>query len=152
MAKQPQARSQRAMQTREFDERPKQWMPPSLLPEPDKQPGFTYRWVRISTLNEADSRNLSTRLREGWEPVTVEEQPQFKMLANPRSRLEGCIEVGGLVLCKAPVELMEQRDRYYQGRAGQQMAAVDNNLMSQNDARMPLFKEQRTTHSFGQGM
>ena len=64
----------RETDTREFSERPKQWMPPELLPEPDKEPGYTYRWIRSSTLGNADPRNLSSKFREGWEPVRIEEQ------------------------------------------------------------------------------
>ena len=64
-------RLNREVDNREFSERPKQWMPAELLPEPDKQAGYAYRWVRTSTLNTADPRNLSAKLREGWEPVRL---------------------------------------------------------------------------------
>jgi hypothetical protein len=65
-------RLDREVDNREFSERPKRWMPAELLPEPDKQAGYAYRWVRTSTLNTADPRNLSAKLREGWEPVSIE--------------------------------------------------------------------------------
>jgi hypothetical protein len=65
-------RTTRELETRVVQERPKQWMPAELLPEPDKQPGYSYRWIRTSTLGNADPRNLSANLREGWEPVAVE--------------------------------------------------------------------------------
>ena len=96
----------RELTTRASKERPKQWTPPELLPEPDKQAGFAYRWIRVSMLNTADPRNVSAKLREGWEPVSIEEQPQFKLLTDPGSRFPGNIEIGGLLLCKAPVELV----------------------------------------------
>ena len=76
----------RELETRATKERPKQWAPAELLPEPDKQAGFAYRWIRVSTLNNADPRNLSSKMREGWEPVRLEEQPKFKLLADPNSR------------------------------------------------------------------
>ena len=63
----------REFETRDVEERPKQWALPEILPEPDKQAGYNYRWVRVSTLNNADPRNLSAKLREGWEPVALEE-------------------------------------------------------------------------------
>ena len=141
----------RELATRAVRERPKQWMPPELLPEPDKQEGYAYRWIRVSMLNNADPRNVSAKLREGWEPVTVEEQPKFKLLTDPDSRFAGSIEIGGLLLCKAPAELVEQRSAYYHGQTQAQTEAVDNNLMRQNDPRMPLFKERKSTHSFGSG-
>jgi len=141
----------RELETREFSERPKQWMPPELLPEPDKQAGYAYRWIRTSTMNQADPRNLSAKLREGWEPVMLEEQPQFKLLVDPNSRFKDNIEIGGLLLCKSPEEFVEQRNRYYAAQAEAQMEAVDNTLMRQNDPRMPLFNERKTTNSFGKG-
>jgi hypothetical protein len=141
----------RELETREFSERPKQWMPPELLPAPDKQAGFAYRWIRTSTMNQADPRNLSAKLREGWEPVMLEEQPQFKLLVDPNSRFKDNIEIGGLLLCKSPEEFVDQRNRYYAAQAEAQMEAVDNTLMRQNDPRMPLFNERKMTNSFGKG-
>ena len=141
----------RELETREFTERPKQWMPPELLPEPDKQAGYSYRWIRTSTLNQADPRNLSAKLREGWEPVMIEEQPKFRLLVDPNSRYKDNIEIGGLLLCKTPIEFVEQRNKYYSDQADAQMEAVDNTLMRQNDPRMPLFNERKTTNSFGKG-
>ena len=132
-------------------ERPKQWIPPELLPEPDRQPGYAYRWIRVSTLNSADPRNLSAKLREGWEPVSIEEQPKFQLLVDPTSRFKDNIEIGGLLLCKTPVEFVEQRNAYVNQQTQAQTEAVDNNLMRQSDPRMPLFKERKSTTSFGKG-
>lgn len=141
----------RELETRAVQERPKQWAPPELLPEPDKQPGFAYRWIRVSTLNNADPRNLSAKLREGWEPVKIEEQPKFQLLIDPNSRFKDNIEVGGLLLCKTPEELVHQRNSYYQQQSEGQIESVDNNLMRQNDPRMPLFNERKSSTSFGKG-
>jgi len=141
----------RELETRAVQERPKQWAPPELLPEPDKQPGYAYRWIRVSTLNNADPRNISAKLREGWEPVTLTEQPKFQLLADPNSRFKDNIEVGGLLLCKTPSEFVDQRNSHYQKQADNQIEAVDNNLMRQNDPRMPLFNERKTEVSFGKG-
>lgn len=144
-------RLDRELETREFVERPKQWMPAELLPEPDKQAGFAYRWIRVSTLNNADPRNLTSKLREGWEPVRLEEQPKFKLLADPNSRFKDSIEIGGLLLCKTPEEFVEQRNNHYQGLTESQTRAVDNSFMRDNDPRMPLFSEKKSNVSFGKG-
>ena len=141
----------RELQTRELSERPKQWMQPGLLPEPDKQAGFAYRWIRVATLNTADPRNLSAKLREGWEPVRLEEQPKFQLLVDPTSRYKDNIEIGGLLLCKTPEEFVQQRNDFYRKQSESQTEAVDNNLMRQSDARMPLFKEGKSSSSFGKG-
>lgn len=144
-------RLDRELETREVVERPKQWMPADLLPEPDKQAGFAYRWIRVSTLNDADPRNLSAKIREGWEPVRIEEQPKFKLLADPSSRYKDNIEIGGLLLCKTPEEFVSQRNAHYQNVTDSQTRAIDNSFMRDNDPRMPLFNERKSSTSFGKG-
>ena len=141
----------RELETRAVAERPKQWQQPELLPEPDKHPDYAYRWIRVSTLNQADPRNLSAKMREGWEPVPIEEQPKFKLLADPNSRYKENIEIGGLLLCKTPKEFVAQRNEHFAKQTAAQTEAVDNNLMRQSDARMPLFKERKSSTSFGKG-
>jgi len=141
----------REVSDRQQSKRPKQWQPPELLPEPDKQAGFAYRWIRVSMLNQADPRNISSKIREGWEPVRIEEQPKFKLLVDPDGRFKDNIEIGGLLLCKTPLEFVEQRDSHYAKVTQSQTDAVDNNLMRQSDPRMPLFKENKSTTSFGKG-
>ena len=144
-------RLDRELENRTVQERPKQWMPPELLPEPDKQPGYAYRWIRVSTLNAADPRNISSKLREGWEPVSLEEQPKYRLLASGDGKFKDNIEIGGLLLCKTPSEFVEQRSEYYDKQTRAQTEAVDNNLMRQSDPRMPLFKENKSSSSFGKG-
>jgi hypothetical protein len=141
----------RELETRAVSERPKQWQQAELLPEPDKNPDFAYRWIRVSTLNSADPRNLSAKLREGWEPVPVEEQPKFRLLADPNSRYKDNIEIGGLLLCKTPKEFIAQRNEHFTKQTQAQTEAVDNSLMRQSDPRMPLFKERKSGTSFGKG-
>jgi hypothetical protein len=138
-------------QSREQEERPKVWQPASTLPEPEKQPGFTYRWVRVSTLGVNDARNISAALREGWEPVSIEEQPQFKFMVDPDSRFKDNIEVAGLLLCKIPTEFMDQRRKHFEEKTEAQNESVDNNFMRENDPRMPLFTERKSKTSFGSG-
>lgn len=144
-------RKPRELEERTQDMRPQQWQQPELLPEPDKQPGYNYRWIRVSNLNQLDPRNLSAKLREGWEPVTLEEQPKFRLLADPNSRYKDNVEIGGLLLCKTPSDFVAQRNAFYAKQTQAQTEAVDNNLMRQSDARMPIFKEGKSSSSFGKG-
>ena len=145
------SRLSREMQNRETQVRPRVWQAAETLPEPDKEPGYAYRWVRVSTLNETDQRNITGKFREGWEPVAVEEQPKFRMMIDPDSRFKNNIEIGGLLLCKTPVELQEQRAANFADVTRAQTEAVDNSLMRQSDPRMPLFKENKSSVSFGKG-
>lgn len=144
-------RTPREVATRQQEMRPQAWKPPELLPEPDKIEGYSYRWIRVATLNNSDPRNLSAKLREGWEPVKIEEQPKFQLLIDPTSRFKDNIEIGGLLLCKTPTEFVQQRNDYYAKATQDQTEAVDNNLMRQSDPRMPLFKESKSTSSSGRG-
>jgi len=146
-----QNRIKRELESRVMTERPKQWMPPELLPEPDKQAGYEYRWIRVSMLGKDDGRNVSTKFREGWEPVKLEEQPQFQLLTDPNTRFKDGIEIGGLLLCKTPAEFVQQRSAYYAKQTAAQTEAVDNNLMRQSDPRMPIFKERKSSTSVGSG-
>jgi hypothetical protein len=141
----------RELDSRTQSERPKMWQPASALPEPDKQPGYAYRWIRVSNLNVADPSNVSAKLREGWEPVKSEEQPKFQMMVDPNSRFKNNIEVGGLLLCKIPEEFMAQRSEYFAKKNRDQIESVDNNFMRENNPKMPLFSERKSSSSFGKG-
>jgi hypothetical protein len=141
----------RELESRTQSERPKTWQPASALPEPDKQPGYSYRWIRVSNLNVADPSNVSAKMREGWEPVKSEEQPKFQMMVDPNSRFKNNIEVGGLLLCKIPEEFMAQRSEYFAKKNRDQIESVDNNFMRENNPKMPLFSERKSSSSFGKG-
>ena len=141
----------RELESRTQTERPKTWQPASALPEPDKEPGYAYRWIRVSNLNVADPSNVSAKMREGWEPVKVEEQPKFHMMVDPNSRFKNNIEVGGLLLCKIPEEFMVQRSEHFAKMNRDQIESVDNNFMRENNPKMPLFSERKSSSSFGKG-
>jgi hypothetical protein len=145
-------RTPRELDTREKFERPKQWMPPELLPTPNPEAGYAFRWIRVSTLGTADPMNISSKLREGWEPVKASAHPEIQLMdTGNKPRFPDSIEVGGLILCKTPVEFVDQRNSHYQRQTDGQMQSVDNNFMRENDARMPLFRERRTEVKFGRG-
>ena len=147
-----QNRQSRDLEVRAKAERPKQWMPPELLPSPNPEPGYEFRWIRVSTLNNPDPMNISAKLREGWEPVKASEHPEIQLMATgDKPRFPDSIEIGGLILCKTPKEFVDQRNDYYQKQTDSQMQSVDNNFMRENDPRMPLFKERRTEVKFGRG-
>jgi hypothetical protein len=141
----------RELESRETAQRTKTWTPPQTLPDPAPQPGWVFRYIRTSSMGTADPSNTSAKLREGWEPVKAEDHPELMHMSDPNSRFKGNIEIGGLLLCKAPEELMKQRDAYYERQAKSQTESVDNSFMKLNDPRMPLFNERRSTTSFGKG-
>lgn len=145
-------RASRDSETRETSQRKKAWTPASRVPSPNREDGYSYRWVRTATLGQADNTNVSAKFREGWEPVRADEHPELMVQSDIDSRFEGNVEVGGLLLCKNSKENVESRKDYYAEMNRRQIESVDNNFMRENDPRMPLLRpEKRTKVSFGSG-
>lgn len=139
-------RTKRELDTREKSARVV-YTPPSSLPDPVPEPGFSYRWIATHIQGEANARNVSMKLREGWVPVKAEDHPELAMFAGK----SGNVEIGGLMLCKISTEVAKARDEYYQNQAQRQMESVDNHFMRNNDPRMPLFRERNSSVSRGPG-
>ena len=146
-----QNRLARDLDTRTTTQRAQAWRAPEVLPSPDHRPGWRHRWVRTSTLGNADPSNVSSKLREGYEPCKGEDYPELMLHTSTEGRFKGNIEVGGLLLCRIPEEFMVQRSEYYAQQTKAQVESVDNNFLRQSDARMPLFSEKSTKVSFGSG-
>lgn len=145
-------RTTRDLNVREAYQRPEQWAPASALPEIKKEPGWAYRWVRTSMMGQADATNVSSKMREGWEPVKLSEHPELQLFVDQQNtRIKDSVEVGGLILCKTPEEFIEQRTAYFNKQTQSQTESVDNSFMKENDARMPLFSQKSTKTSFGKG-
>lgn len=145
-------RNSRELDLRQTRERPKSWAPPTLLPEPAPQDGYKFRWIRVSTLNQADPTNLSGKLREGWEPVRASDHPELHLHGMDTSeKFKDNVVIGGLMLCKTPTEFVEQRNAYYQQQTATQTESVDNHFLRQSDPRMPLISERKSSVSFGRG-
>ena len=144
-------RLNRELETREKTTRKKSWNRPEVLPSPTPEEGYAFRWIRVAMQGTVDATNVSSKLREGWEPVKATDHPEITLVTIENERFKDNVIIGGLMLCKAPVELVEERTEYYEGQTRTQMDSVDNNLMRENDARMPLFNERKTKVTFGKG-
>ena len=145
-------RAKREHDTRETFSRPASWTPPTVLPVPDPQDGWEYRWIRVSMRGESHNTNVSRKYREGWEPVRLEDHPELKLIPDIDNRFDGAAVIGGLMLCKNEIGLMDQKREHNRQQAEGQMKAVDNNMMRDNDARMPLLPPDRSTRvKFGDG-
>ena len=122
------------------------YVPPSTLPDPTPEPGYKFRWVATHILGKSDATNVSKKMREGWEPVKAVDHPELMLEGNAKT---GNVELGGLMLCKMPRERAQARDEYYANQNRAQMESVDNSFMRNNDPRMPLFADRKSTSTRG---
>jgi len=140
----------RANDTRSKSERPKVWVPPSSLDAPPAPDGFRYRWIRAEVVGYQDTKNITSRLREGYELVRAEEvenASDYPVL--DEGKYKGVIGVGGLLLAKVPVEIAKQRQEYMTQRHEERNEAVENDLMKEQDNRMPINIERQSRVTFG---
>ena len=144
-------RLDRELETREKTARKTAWKRPEVLPSPTPEEGYVYRWIRISTRGNVDAMNVSSKLREGWTAVKASDHPEITLVTIENERFKDNVVIGGLMLCKAPVEMVQERNAHYDQQAAGQMASVDNNLMRENDPRMPLFNDRKSKVTFGKG-
>lgn len=144
-------RTNRELETRAKTERKKSWVRPEVLPTPNGEDGFAYRWVRVAIQGQDDPTNVSSKLREGWEPVRASDHPEIFLASTENERFKDNVVMGGLMLCRAPQSLVDERNEYYKEQTSAQMRSVDNNLMRENDPRMPLFHDRKSQVSFGKG-
>ena len=124
------------------------YVPPTALPDPTPEPGYIYRWVATHVLGQAEPTNVSRKFRDGWEPVKAVDHPELMIVGSEKT---GNVEIGGLMLCKMPIERAKARDEYYDQQAQNQMESVDNHFMRNNNPRMPLFAEKKSSVSRGTG-
>lgn len=144
-------RSPRAASTRNTTTRPVAWKPPSTLDAPPPPEGYVHRWIRMESGGMDDRKNLSARLREGFELVRADEYPDRDDLPTINDgKHAGVIAVGGLVLARIPEELVKQRNAYYTRQTSDQLTAVDNDLLREQNPVMPIIKPERQSRvTFG---
>lgn len=144
-------RSSRATKTREKQARRKPWAPPSMLDAPPAPDGYKHRWIRAETRGFDDRKNVTAKLREGYELVRRDEYPDFEAPVIDSGKFEGVFGVGGLVLARIPLETVAERTEYFQGRSRDQMDAVDHDMMRENaHSTMTITKPERQSRvTFG---
>ena len=144
-------RTSRANETREKRGLRKPWAPPSMLDAPPAPDGFVHRWIRAETRGFDDTKNVSAKLREGWELVRSDEYPDFELPVVESGKYEGVFGVGGLLLARLPEETAFERNQYFSQRNADQMEAVDHDMMRENaHSTMTISKPDRQSRvTFG---
>jgi hypothetical protein len=143
-------KTSRANQTRSKSERPKVWVPPSSLDAPPAPDGFRYRWIRAESIGFQDTKNITARIREGYELVRaedIENSTDYPVVED--GKYKGIIGVGGLLLAKVPNEIAQQRQDYMARKHEDRNEAIKNDLMKEQDKRMPIDVERQSRVSFG---
>ena len=149
-ALQKSTRTLRSNNTRAKQARREPWKPPSMLDAPPAPEGYRHRWIRAEVMGFDDRKNVAARSREGWELVRGEDHPDFEIPTIEDGKHAGVIGVGGLLLAKIPVEIVEERKEYFQSMTRNQMAAVDNDLAREQHPAMPISKPDRQSRvTFG---
>ncbi len=145
----PTTRTPRSLETRDTSQRKKSWQPPQLLPDPTPQDGYVFKWVRsVFDRNRDDKANYNKRLREGWEPVQVQDHPELMMEIGV-TQSSGIVETGGLILCKMPTEFAQQRQSYYQDRTNQILESAEESYLRDDNEVMKKHVEKRRRVVFG---
>ena len=136
-------RTPRANQTRAKQARREPWKPPSILDAPPPPEGYKHRWVRAEVMGFDDRKNIAARIREGYELVRGDEYPDFEAPTIEDGKHAGVIGVGGLLLARVRLEIVEERKSYFQGMTRDQMTAVDNDLAREQHPAMPISQPER---------
>jgi len=142
-------KTSRASETRSKTERPKVWTPPSSLDAPPAPSGFRHRWIRAESLGFDDTKNISGRLRSGYELVRADEYPDHEYPSIKDGKYAGVIGVGGLVLARVPEEIAKSREEYFARRTREREEAIANDPMKEQHPSMPISKERQTRVTFG---
>ena len=139
----------RESETREKVSRRKPWAPPSQLDAPPAPAGFKHRWIRAETVGQPDQKNVSARLREGWEFVRSDEYPDMEWPTIDSGKWNGVIAVGGLMLARIPEETVNERNAYFHQLTKDKDEAIANDPLKDQHPSMPISSERSTRVSFG---
>jgi len=139
----------RASQTRATEKRPTTWTPPSSLDAPPAPAGFRHRWIRTEVLGFDDTKNMSGKMRSGWELVRADEYPESQYPIVKDGKYAGVIGVGGLVLARIPEEIAKSREAYFRKQIEAREEAIENDLYKDQHKSMPINSERQTRVTFG---
>jgi hypothetical protein len=142
-------KTSRASQTRVKEQKTQTWTPPSTLDAPPAPAGYRHRWLRAELLGTDDSKNIASRLREGFEFVRADEYPEQNFPTADKGKYAGIIGVGGLVLARIPEEIARQRESYFAKQTKEKDDAIKNDVLKEQHPSMPINSERQTRVTFG---
>ena len=113
--------------------------------------GMVLRWIRIQLRGADDYQNVGKRIRDGWVFVTPDEVPELSIssIVKEEGRYAGTVVRGDVALAKMPEGRAIARREHYENKANELMNAVNSQLMSNSDSRMPIYNNSKSTVSRG---
>ena len=142
-------KTSRASTTRAKTEKPKVWTPPSSLDAPPAPDGFRHRWIRAESMGQEDTKNMSGKIRSGWELVRADEYPGEEYPSVTEGRYAGVIGVGGLLLARIPEEVAKSRELYFKQMTQDREQSVENDPLKEQHPSMPINQYRETRVTFG---
>ena len=149
MEKDKKIKTSRASQARAKTEKPKVWTPPSSLDSPPAPDGYRHRWIRAESMGTDDTKNMSGKIRSGWELVRADEYPDSDYPSVNEGRYAGVIGVGGLLLARIPEEVAKSREAYFQQKTADGNEAISTDLLKEQHPSMPINEDRQTRVTFG---
>ena len=142
-------KTSRASQTRANTVKKTVWTPPSSLDAPPAPDGYHHRWIRAETMGFDDTKNMSGKLRSGYELVRADEYPETDYPTINDGKYKGVIGVGGLLLARISIELVKSREEYFNKLTKAKDEAIDNDLLKEQHPGMPIDIDRQTRVTFG---
>ena len=142
-------KTSRASQTRVNTNKKTVWTPPSSLDAPPAPDGYHHRWISAETMGFDDTKNMSGKLRSGYELVRADEYPETDYPAINDGKYKGVIGVGGLLLARISIELVKSREEYFNNLTKAKDEAIENDLMKEQHPGMPIDVDRQTRVTFG---
>ena len=96
-----------------------------------------------------DTKNMSGKMRSGWDLVRADEYPDYDYPSLNEGRYAGVIGVGGLVLARIPEELAKQREAYFNQMTQDRNDALENDVLKEQHPSMPINQDRQTRVTFG---
>jgi hypothetical protein len=124
---------------------------PAKLPDPIPELGYVYQWIAVSVHGVQYWDDVDKMFRDGWVPVEQAEQPHILVMATGRSPWlrNGCIEIGGCLLCKKAAELVERKIGYYEDFVTARLNNGIELVQSRSSRKFPTFGNRQEESEYG---
>ena len=120
---------------------------PKAVEERFANEGMSLRWLRIDSKGQEDYQNIGKNVQRGWTFVSPDEVPEMgaTSIVRKEGRYAGVVCRGDVALGKIPTGRLNAKRKHYQNKSTELMQAVDAQLMSKSNSRMPISNNSKST-------